>query len=44
MPRQGRAGGKVPRNDGAVMTMIASMSLTGMGPALGLDAAVALVC
>ena len=34
-----RAVGKVPRNFGAIMTLIASMSLTGMGPVLVLDGA-----
>jgi transposase len=38
-PRGERAVGKVPRNYGAIMTLIASMSLTGMGPALVLDGA-----
>jgi transposase len=38
-PRGERAVGKVPRNYGAIMTVIASMSLTGMGPALVLDGA-----
>jgi transposase len=36
-PRGQRAYGKVPRNYGAIMTMIASMSLDGMGPAFVLD-------
>jgi len=36
-PRGARAVGKVPRNYGAIMTVIASMSLSGMGPALVLD-------
>src|ERR1700726_2379831 len=34
-----RAVGKVPRNYGAIMTLIASLSLTGMGPAFLLDGA-----
>ncbi len=38
-PRGERAVGKVPRNYGAIMTVIASMSLCGMGPALMLDGA-----
>ncbi len=38
-PRGARAVGKVPRNYGAIKTVIASMSLTGMGPALVLDGA-----
>lgn len=38
-PRGERAIGKVPRNYGAIMTLIASLSLTGMGPALVLDGA-----
>ena len=38
-PRGQRAVGKVPRNYGAIMTVIASMSLTGMGPAFVLDGA-----
>jgi transposase len=38
-PRGARAVGKVPRNYGAIMTVIASMSLSGMGPALVLDGA-----
>jgi transposase len=38
-PRGARAVGKVPRNYGAIMTLIASMSLTGMGPAFVLDGA-----
>jgi transposase len=38
-PRGARAVGKVPRNYGAIMTLIASLSLTGMGPALALDGA-----
>lgn len=38
-PRGERAVGKVPRNYGAIMTLIASMSLSGMGPALVLDGA-----
>src|SRR5438552_319064 len=38
-PRGERAGGKVPRNYGAIMTLIASMSLAGMGPAFILDGA-----
>lgn len=38
-PRGERAVGKVPRNYGAIMTLIASLSLTGMGPALVLDGA-----
>jgi transposase len=38
-PRGERAVGKVPRNYGAIMTLIASMSLTGMGPAFVLDGA-----
>lgn len=36
-PRGQRAYGKVPRNYGAIMTVIASMSLAGMGPAFLLD-------
>src|SRR5205809_478238 len=38
-PRGERAVGKVPRNYGAIMTLIASMSLAGMGPAFILDGA-----
>lgn len=38
-PRGERAIGKVPRNYGAIMTLIASMSLAGMGPAFVLDGA-----
>ena len=38
-PRGERAVGKVPRNYGAIMTLIASLSLTGMGPAFVLDGA-----
>jgi transposase len=38
-PRGERAVGQVPRNYGAIMTLIASMSLTGMGPAFVLDGA-----
>jgi transposase len=38
-PRGERAVGKVPRNYGAIMTVIASMSLCGMGPAFLLDGA-----
>lgn len=38
-PRGERAVGKVPRNYGAIMTLIASMSLSGMGPAFVLDGA-----
>src|SRR5207248_10525238 len=38
-PRGERAVGKVPRNYGAIMTLIASLSLTGMGPAFLLDGA-----
>jgi len=38
-PRGQRAIGKVPRNYGANMTLIASMSLQGMGEALILDGA-----
>ncbi len=38
-PRGKRAVGKVPRNYGAIMTVIASLSLSGMGPALVLDGA-----
>jgi transposase len=38
-PQGERAVGKVPRNYGAIMTLIASMSLTGMGPAFVLDGA-----
>src|SRR6266446_10826754 len=38
-PRGERAVGKVPRNYGAIMTLIASMSLAGMGPAFVLDGA-----
>jgi transposase len=36
-PRGKRAYGKVPRNYGAIMTVIASLSLSGMGPAFLLD-------
>jgi transposase len=36
-PRGQRAYGKAPRNYGAIMTVIASMSLAGMGPAFLLD-------
>lgn len=36
-PRGERAVGKVPRNYGAIMTLIASLSLSGMGPAFVLD-------
>jgi transposase len=36
-PRGQRALGKVPRNYGAIMTLIASLSLSGMGPAFILD-------
>ena len=36
-PKGQRARGSVPRNYGAIMTVIASMSLTGMGPAFVLD-------
>jgi DDE superfamily endonuclease len=38
-PRGERAVGKVPRNYGAIMTLIASMSMQGMGEALILDGA-----
>jgi transposase len=38
-PRGARAVGKVPRNYGSIMTLIASLSLTGMGPAFVLDGA-----
>jgi transposase len=38
-PRGERAIGKVPRNYGTIMTLIASLSLSGMGPALILDGA-----
>ena len=38
-PRGQRAVGKVPRNYGAIMTLIASMSAQGMGEALILDGA-----
>lgn len=38
-PRGERAVGKVPRNYGAIMTLMASLSLTGMGPAFVLDGA-----
>jgi len=38
-PRGQRAYGKVPRNYGAMMTVIASISLSGMGPAFLLDGA-----
>jgi transposase len=38
-PRGARAVGKVPRNYGAIMSVIASLSLTGMGPAFVLDGA-----
>src|SRR5579884_147204 len=38
-PRGERAIGKVPRNYGAIMTLIASLSLDGMGPAFLLDGA-----
>jgi transposase len=38
-PRGQRAYGKVPRNYGAMMTLIASLSLSGMGEALILDGA-----
>ena len=38
-PKGQRAIGKVPRNYGASMTLIASMSLSGMGEALILDGA-----
>ena len=38
-PRGERAIGKVPRNYGAIMTLIASMSMQGMGEALILDGA-----
>ena len=36
-PRGQRAVGKVPRNYGAIMTLIASLSPSGMGPAFILD-------
>lgn len=38
-PRGQRAIGKIPRNYGAIMTLIASMSMQGMGEALLLDGA-----
>jgi transposase len=38
-PRGRRAVGKVPRNYGAIMTLIASLSMQGMGEALMLDGA-----
>ena len=38
-PRGQRAIGKVPRNYGAIMTLIASMSIQGMGEAFILDGA-----
>ncbi|HTI15993.1 MAG TPA: IS630 family transposase [Dictyobacter sp.] len=38
-PRGQRAIGKVPRNYGATMTLIASLSLSGMGEAMILDGA-----
>jgi len=38
-PRGQRAIGKVPRNYGATMTLIAALSLSGMGEALMLDGA-----
>jgi transposase len=38
-PRGERAIGKVPRNYGSIMTLIASISLDGMGPAFLLDGA-----
>jgi transposase len=38
-PRGQRAVGQVPRNYGATMTLIASLSLAGMGPAFVLDGA-----
>lgn len=38
-PKGQRAYGKVPRNYRAIMTVIASLSLTGMGPAFVLDGA-----
>jgi transposase len=38
-PKGQRAHGKVPRNYGATMTLIASLSLSGMGEALILDGA-----
>ena len=38
-PRGQRAVGKVPRNYGAIMTLIASLSMQGMGEALMLDGA-----
>lgn len=38
-PRAERAIGKVPRNYGSIMTLIASLSLDGMGPAFVLDGA-----
>ena len=38
-PKGQRAYGKVPRNYGAIMTLIASMSMQGMGEALMLDGA-----
>ena len=38
-PRGQRAIGKVPRNYGTIMTLIASLSLDGMGPAFVLDGA-----
>jgi hypothetical protein len=36
-PRGERAVGKIPRNDGANLTLIASLSLSGMGEAMLLD-------
>jgi transposase len=38
-PRGERAVGRVPRNYGSIMTLIASLSLSGMGPAFVLDGA-----
>src|SRR5712692_864397 len=38
-PRGQRAIGKIPRNYGAIMTLIASISMQGMGEALLLDGA-----
>ena len=38
-PKGQRASGKVPRNYGAIMTLIASLSMQGMGEALILDGA-----
>ena len=38
-PRGQRAVGQVPRNYGAIMALIGSLSLAGMGPAFVLDGA-----